>query len=144
MNVASMSVETLAAAAEQIPSGFVVIMGMGIVFVGLICIVLLCSIMSKVVKILEKMTSVSEPAKRLSEIKVTFAPSRVKGFKTSSQDFGPIEITVTSEESLNAHSKADSSKGFNSPFITFTHTKIFIKILRYILALMLFELPCIF
>jgi len=61
MNVASMSVETLAAAAEQIPSGFVVIMGMGIVFVGLICIVLLCSIMSKVVKILEKMTSVSEP-----------------------------------------------------------------------------------
>ena len=62
MNVASMSVETLAAAAEQIPSGFVVIMGMGIVFVGLICIVLLCSLMSKVVKILEKMTAVSEPA----------------------------------------------------------------------------------
>ena len=62
MNVASMSVETLAAAAEQIPSGFVVIMGMGIVFVGLICIVLLCSIMSKVVKILEKKTNVSEPA----------------------------------------------------------------------------------
>ena len=62
MNVASMSVETLAAAAEQIPSGFVVIMGMGIVFVGLICIVLLCGIMSKVVKILEKMTAVSEPA----------------------------------------------------------------------------------
>ena len=61
MNVASMSVETLAAAAEQIPSGFVVIMGMGIVFVGLICIVLLCGIMSKVVKILEKMTAVSEP-----------------------------------------------------------------------------------
>ena len=57
-----MSVETLAAAAEQIPSGFVVIMGMGIVFVGLICIVLLCGIMSKVVKILEKMTAVSEPA----------------------------------------------------------------------------------
>ena len=62
MNVASMSVETLAAAAEQIPSGFVVIMGMGIVFVGLICIVLLCSLMSKVVKILDKMTAVSEPA----------------------------------------------------------------------------------
>ena len=62
MNVASMSVETLAAAAEQIPRGFVVIMGMGIVFVGLICIVLLCSLMSKVVKILEKMTAVSEPA----------------------------------------------------------------------------------
>ena len=62
MNVVSMSAQTLAAAAEQIPSGFVVIMGMGIVFVGLICIVLLCGIMSKVVKILEKMTAVSEPA----------------------------------------------------------------------------------
>ncbi|MBQ8812893.1 MAG: OadG family protein [Lachnospiraceae bacterium] len=62
MSVVSMSAETLAAAAEQIPSGFVVIMGMGIVFVGLVCIVLLCSIMSKVVRILEKITSVSEPA----------------------------------------------------------------------------------
>ncbi len=63
MNVASMST-VLAAATDvsSVPSGgLVVLMGMGIVFVGLICIVLLCSLMSKVVKILEKMSG-SEPA----------------------------------------------------------------------------------
>lgn len=63
MNVASMSA-VLAAGndASSIPSGgLVVLMGMGIVFVGLICIVLLCSLMSKVVKILEKMNE-SAPA----------------------------------------------------------------------------------
>ena len=63
MNVASMS--TVLAAATDVPEvpggGLVVLMGMGIVFVGLICIVLLCSLMSKVVKILEKMSG-SEPA----------------------------------------------------------------------------------
>ena len=63
MNVASMSAVLAAAAdASSIPSGgLVVLMGMGIVFVGLICIVLLCSLMSKVVKILEKMNE-SAPA----------------------------------------------------------------------------------
>ena len=63
MNVASMSAVLGAATdASSIPSGgLVVLMGMGIVFVGLICIVLLCSLMSKVVKILEKMNE-SAPA----------------------------------------------------------------------------------
>ncbi|MBQ6876618.1 MAG: OadG family protein [Lachnospiraceae bacterium] len=63
MNVASMSAVLAAATdASSIPSGgLVVLMGMGIVFVGLICIVLLCSLMSKVVKILEKMNE-SAPA----------------------------------------------------------------------------------
>ena len=63
MNVASMSAVLAAATdASSIPSGgIVVLMGMGIVFVGLICIVLLCSLMSKVVKILEKMNE-SAPA----------------------------------------------------------------------------------
>lgn len=63
MNVASMSAVLAAATdASALPSGgLVVIMGMGIVFVGLICIVVLCSLMSKVVKILEKMNE-SAPA----------------------------------------------------------------------------------
>ena len=63
MNVASMSAVLAAATdASSIPSGgLVVLMGMGIVFVGLICIVVLCSLMSKVVKILEKMNE-SAPA----------------------------------------------------------------------------------
>ena len=63
MNVASMSAVLAAATdASALPdNGVVVMMGMGIVFVGLICIVLLCSLMSKVVKILEKMNG-SEPA----------------------------------------------------------------------------------
>ena len=65
MNVASMSAVLAAATdASAIPdNGVVVMMGMGIVFVGLICIVLLCSLMSKVVKVLEKMSgSESTPA----------------------------------------------------------------------------------
>lgn len=63
MNVASMAVVLAAATdASSMPSGgLVVLMGMGIVFVGLICIVLLCSLMSKVVKILERMNE-SAPA----------------------------------------------------------------------------------
>lgn len=63
MKVASMSAVLAAATdASSLPDGgLVVLMGMGIVFVGLICIVLLCSLMSKVVKILEKMTE-SAPA----------------------------------------------------------------------------------
>lgn len=62
MNVASMSA-LLAASTDALalPSGdLVVLMGMGIVFVGLICIVILCSLMSKVVKVLEKLSG-SEP-----------------------------------------------------------------------------------
>ncbi len=63
MNAASMSAVLAAATdASSVPGGgLVVLMGMGIVFVGLICIVLLCSLMSKVVKILEKMNE-SAPA----------------------------------------------------------------------------------
>ena len=61
MKVASMSA-LLAASTDALPGeDLVVLMGMGIVFVGLICIVLLCSLMSKVVKILEKMNE-SAPA----------------------------------------------------------------------------------
>ena len=61
MKVASMSA-LLAASTDALPGeGLVVLMGMGIVFVGLICIVVLCSLMSKVVKILEKMNE-SAPA----------------------------------------------------------------------------------
>ena len=54
MNVASMSAETLTATAASIPSWFVVVMGMGIVFFGLICIVLLCTVMSKIVRAFDK------------------------------------------------------------------------------------------
>lgn len=62
MNVVSMSAETLTTAADTIPSWFVVVMGMGIVFIGLICIVVLCSIMSKVVRGLEKNSAPAAPA----------------------------------------------------------------------------------
>ncbi len=64
MKVASMSV-LLAAATDtaSLPSGgLVVVMGLGIVFVGLVCIVILCSLMSKVVKILEKLTETAPAA----------------------------------------------------------------------------------
>ena len=54
MNVASMSAETLTATAASIPSWFVVVMGMGIVFFGLVCIVVLCTVMSKIVRAFDK------------------------------------------------------------------------------------------
>jgi sodium pump decarboxylase gamma subunit len=70
MNVACMSAETMnavLATATALPSWFVVVMGMGIVFLGLICIVILCTIMSKVVRTFDKKTetagtAVSAPA----------------------------------------------------------------------------------
>ena len=62
MNVVRMSAETLTTAANTIPSWFVVVMGMGIVFLGLICIVVLCSVMSKVVRTLENKNEPAAPA----------------------------------------------------------------------------------
>lgn len=62
MNVVRMSAETLTTAADTIPSWFVVVMGMGIVFIGLICIVVLCTIMSKIVRGFEKNPAPAAPA----------------------------------------------------------------------------------
>ena len=62
---------------------------------------------------------------------MTFTPSLVRGKSVSSQLFGPIDITVTSSDNSRAHSNADSSNGFISPFITFTHTNIFIDTHHY-------------
>ena len=87
---------------------------------------------------------VSEPAKQLSLIKTTFAPSRVSGFNALSLLFGPMDTTVTSSDNCNAHSSADSSKGLSSPFTTFTHTRIFINIHRCKLVQAPFELLYIF
>jgi len=44
------------------PSTFVVLMGVGTVFVGLICIIFLSIITSKVCNILEKMSGTTAPA----------------------------------------------------------------------------------
>lgn len=77
MNVASMSVLLAAATdASSVPGGvLVVLMGMGIVFVGLICIVVLCYLMSQVVKILEKMSgSESAPAASMATPAAVSAP----------------------------------------------------------------------
>lgn len=64
MKVASMAAGVLAAAenAVTLPGWFVVVMGVGIVFIGLICIVVLCSIMSKIVRLLERNTAPAAPA----------------------------------------------------------------------------------
>ena len=77
------------------------------------------------------MARVSEPAKALSEISTTFAPILVRGSKISFVLSGPIERTVTSSDNVSAHSSAEASNGFISPLQTFTHTSIFIRILRY-------------
>ena len=39
---------------ENIPNWLVVVLGLAIVFIGLICIIVLCIIMSRVVKLFEK------------------------------------------------------------------------------------------
>ena len=64
MNVASMSAGTLTASvgtAASLPSWFVVVMGLGIVFIGLVCIVFLCTIMSKIITSLEAKHAVDAP-----------------------------------------------------------------------------------
>lgn len=45
-----------------LPIWIVVLLGMGIVFVGLICIVILCVLMGKVVRLLEKKEAPAAPA----------------------------------------------------------------------------------
>ncbi len=62
MNVVSMSPQTLTVTAPSLPSWFVVVMGMGIVFLGLICIVVLCTIMSKIVRKFDRNTAAAAPA----------------------------------------------------------------------------------
>lgn len=44
-----------------IPAWFVVAMGMGIVFIGLICIVFLCMLMSKIVMAMDTKSAASTP-----------------------------------------------------------------------------------
>lgn len=44
-----------------IPAWFVVAMGMGIVFIGLICIVFLCMLMSKIVMSMDAKSAASAP-----------------------------------------------------------------------------------
>lgn len=44
-----------------LPIGTVVLLGMGIVFLGLVCIVILCVLMGKVVRLLEKKEESSTP-----------------------------------------------------------------------------------
>ncbi len=44
-----------------IPAWFVVAMGMGIVFIGLICIVFLCMLMSKIVMAMDAKSAASAP-----------------------------------------------------------------------------------
>lgn len=46
MQIINAAVETVSKGAEDIPSWFVVAMGVGTVFVGLICIIILCKIVS--------------------------------------------------------------------------------------------------
>ena len=87
MKVASMAA-LLAASTDTVSlpgGGLVVAMGMGIVFVGLICIVILCSLMSKVVKVLEKLTETSSAPAVL-----TAAPA-VSAAAHASAVQGPIE-----------------------------------------------------
>ena len=62
----------------SMPISDVVLLGMGIVFVGLICIVILCVMMGKVVRLLEK--KVEQPAESAAPIAsvapvVTAAPA---------------------------------------------------------------------
>ncbi len=52
--------------------GLVIVMGVSIVFIGLVCIVLLCKIMSAVVTISEKTNPVTSPAK---DVKPSASPA---------------------------------------------------------------------
>ena len=54
---------TAAASEPDVANWFVVLMGVGIVFVGLVCIVALCSIMSAIIQSIEKNKPAAEPAK---------------------------------------------------------------------------------
>ena len=44
--------------------GFVILMGLGVVFVGLICIIFVCMFMSFCIRKLEKKPNVTEPAQQ--------------------------------------------------------------------------------
>jgi len=56
-------------------SGFVCIMGIGTVFVGLICLIVLCTIMSKICKVLEG--AVKQPAAPAAAQAAAPAPAAV-------------------------------------------------------------------
>ncbi len=100
MNVASMSTVLAAATdASSVPGGLVVLMGIGIVFVGLICIVLLCSLMSKVVKILEKMSgSESAPAAPVATPAAAPAPAAVQAPVENRQELVAAISAALAEE----------------------------------------------
>ena len=100
MNVASMSTVLAAATdASSLPGGgLVVLMGMGIVFVGLICIVLLCSLMSKVVKILEKMSGSESAAAPVAAPAAAPAPAAVQAPVENRQELVAAISAALAEE----------------------------------------------
>ncbi len=64
-----------AATGEKVPAGFVVLMGMGTVFVGLICIVVLCTVMSRLCRLGQKREPQTPPAAPAANAPAAPAPA---------------------------------------------------------------------
>ena len=69
--------------------GVVILLGMGIVFSGLVCIVVLCTIMGKVVRLFEK--------KEASAVKAPMAPAAVEAIPNRSELVAAISCCLAEE-----------------------------------------------
>ena len=74
-----METSAIAASANEPGVLFVILMGLGVVFFGLICIVIICSVMGKIVRAFEKTPAadaVAQPVKAAAPQAETLSPEK--------------------------------------------------------------------
>ena len=86
----------------EIESWFVIVMGLGTVFIGLICIILLCKILGAVCSIANKKSDESAPAPRQASALVpTPAPAPTPVFQNRGEVIAAIGAAIAETEGVD-------------------------------------------
>lgn len=88
----------------SIPSWFVIVMGVGTVFLGLICIILLCKILGAVCTLIEKKTPLSPVATATaSNTNTAAAPSKAQDPAKRQEIIAAIGVAIAEECGVDAN-----------------------------------------
>lgn len=85
----------------SIPSWFVIVVGLGIVFLGLICIILLCKILGAICSIGQQKETV--PQALAATAPVTPVPQAVPAFKNRQEVIAAIGAAIAEESGCDAN-----------------------------------------
>ena len=102
LNASAEAIETAqtavqAAAGNDIPTWFVVVMGMGIVFTGLVCLILLISIMGAVMKRVNAKQEAQQAAARAAMPAAPAAPAAAAAIPNRGELVAAISVALAEE-----------------------------------------------